>query len=169
MSLQTVTIEVPHADVDAALLQILEERLRLLLAQVEEGDSEVAVVLTDDASIQQLNRDYREVDAATDVLSFPMREGEEDLELVGAMLGDIVISVATAQRNLLTGGHDRRVAAELGESGPLVWGLTEELSFLMIHGLLHLLGHDHAEPEEEQKMKAAELALMKPFLRLKSG
>lgn len=109
------------------------------------------VVLTVDAEIQQLNRDFRHTDRATDVLSFPMLEGEGS-EFVGDLLGDIVISVETAARQADEGRHRERVAtAEHGD-----WTLEDELVFLVIHGLLHLLGHDHYDPEEDAEMRAEE-------------
>jgi probable rRNA maturation factor len=91
-------------------------------------------VLCDDGFIQPLNQQWRGKDQATDVLSFPLEEP--------ACLGDVVVSVETARR---------RVTEE--------WPLEDEVLFLLIHGLLHLLGHDHEEAEERAVMEAAEQAL----------
>ena len=100
------------------------------------GRYELSVVLTDDAGIRQLNLDHRGIDAATDVLSFGQRDG--DLPLPPAApanaplaLGDVVISLETARRQVAGEGR-RSVAATLTE--------------LLIHGALHLLGHDHDDP-----------------------
>lgn len=117
-------------------------------------EAEATVVLTDDQEIQSLNRDYREVDAPTDVLAFSMLEGE-DAEFVGDLLGDVIISVETADRQAQTQEHQRRLAEP--EAAP--WTLDDEIAFLAIHGLLHLLGHDHAEPDEETEMRAEEQRL----------
>ncbi|MCB0330368.1 MAG: rRNA maturation RNase YbeY [Bdellovibrionales bacterium] len=90
---------------------------------------QVSVVLTDDNEIQNLNREYRNKDKPTDVLSFSQLDItlEEEGPLLGESLGDIVISVETAERQ----------AKEQGVS------LQEELSRLLVHGLLHLFGYDH--------------------------
>jgi probable rRNA maturation factor len=97
---------------------------------------DVELLLTTNAEIQKLNKKYRQKDEATDVLSFPMEDEES--------LGQIVISVdkATAQ------------AKELNQT------LEEELKFLFAHGLLHLLGHDHKTPEDEEKMLAETYKLL---------
>jgi probable rRNA maturation factor len=100
------------------------------------GESlELSLLLTDDAGIRPLNARWRDTDAATDVLSFPLEEGP--------MLGDVVISVETAARRR---DGDR-------------WRLEDELLFLLLHGVLHLLGHDHHVEEERQAMEAAEQRL----------
>lgn len=116
-----------------------------------EGDG--SVLLTDDGEIRELNHAWRGVDAPTDVLSFAVREGE-GAEFVGALLGDVVVSLETAARMVASGEHRERVCAELGTDAP--WELEHEVVFLMIHGVLHLLGHDHAEPQEEARMRALE-------------
>ncbi len=111
---------------------------RLLRAENCEDNVEASVLLTDDEYMTQLNRSYRHVDGPTDVLSFPQVE-PTDAHLVDVqenLLGDVVISVETA----------RRQAEERGHS------LDEEIDILLAHGLLHLLGYDHAEPEKEKKM-----------------
>ncbi len=99
---------------------------------------EISLLITDDETVRELNRNFRGKDKATDVLSFPM--GEDD------MLGDIVISADTAKRQ----------AAEAGIP------LERETAFLYIHGMLHLLGYDHETgPEEEREM----FALQEDILR----
>lgn len=95
-----------------------------------DAQGEVALLVTDDAGIHRMNREFRGIDRATDVLSFPA--GEED----GGFLGDIAISLERA----------RAQAAEYGHS------LARELSFLAVHGTLHLLGYDHIEEGERAEM-----------------
>ncbi|MEW6235965.1 MAG: rRNA maturation RNase YbeY [Candidatus Omnitrophota bacterium] len=109
-------------DVD---LERHERFARLLLEAASERDGELSVALVDDAAIQELNLRYRGVDAPTDVLSFSLREGEP----VGLShaLGDIVVSVETAER----------------QSGRFGHSLAEEIDELLFHGFLHLLGCDH--------------------------
>lgn len=111
------------------------------------------VLLTDDDEIRDLNRDFRGINKATDVLSFALREAE-DAHVVPDILGDIAISVEYAQRLVTSRRHQRRVCQELG--GELDWDLRHEVLFLQVHGLLHLLGFDHATRSEERAMKARE-------------
>ncbi len=102
---------------------------------------EVSVLLTDDADIRQLNRDYRGIDTPTDVLAFAMREGE-DPDINPILLGDLVISLETAARQ--TGTKD-------GLSG-MRGSLETEAALLAVHGVLHLLGYDHQTQEESTTM-----------------
>ena len=98
-------------------------------------DCEVSILLTDDAEIQVLNHQYRHIDKPTDVLAFAMREGVGG-DLNPQLLGDLVISVPTAQRQSIAHGHS----------------LDIELAILSVHGTLHLLGYDHQTPEEAEIM-----------------
>lgn len=102
-------------------------------------DAELAILLVDESAMEQLHVQWMDEPGPTDVLSFPMdelRPGSEDAPTAPGLLGDIVLcpQVATAQAK--TAGHS----------------LLEELLLLTTHGLLHLLGFDHAEPEEEKEM-----------------
>ena len=117
---------------------------QLLQAEGRGEDTEVSILLTDDEYIRILNRDYREIDAPTDVLSFSQVEGEE-IAGDGNLLGDIVISVETAQRQAKEQGHS----------------LEEEMRMLLAHGLLHLLGYDHAEPDDERVMFERQAELLR--------
>ena len=107
------------------------------------GQVELGVVLADDAFVRTLNRDYRGQDRATDVLSFPVHEPprldahEAEMPL---MLGDVVLARETVQRDSALAGV----------------GLADRVSHLVIHGVLHLLGHDHDEPGAERRMRALE-------------
>lgn len=112
-------------------------------------NSEVSLLLTSDREIQYLNKVYRDKDTPTDVLSFSMSEGLDSFtdndEIDDFLLGDIVISIETAQRN-----------AELAEIS-----LMQEINILITHGLLHLLGYDHNSDEEFDKMKNEEDRILK--------
>lgn len=135
--------EVASAVDEAALVAMIE---RVLLEDgVDEGAS-LALVLSDDTLLRELNLRHREVDAPTDVLSFPAAEGEDfpTPEDEPAFLGDIVVSVESVARQ----------AVEVG----LATG--EELAHVVLHGLLHLLGYDHEEADEEAVMKAREEAVL---------
>ena len=102
---------------------------------------EVSVLLTDDIDMRQLNREYRGVDAPTDVLAFSMREGE-DRDVNPGLLGDLVVSLETAARQASTMD---------GLSG-IDGNLETETALLTVHGMLHLLGYDHQTQEEAKIM-----------------
>ena len=110
-------------------------------------DAEVSVTLTDDAHIHVLNRDYRGVDRSTDVLSFALAESEEP-EVIGAetgeVLGDLVISLERVEAQAKEYGHTQ----------------LRELSFLAVHGMLHLLGYDHIEETERLEMEEEQRHVM---------
>lgn len=127
----------------------LRTRIRVALGAVSRSRSSVTLVLTDDAEIRRLNRDFRKHDRATDVLSFQQLElaGIEDPAGVGVHLGDVVISVPTARR---------RAAGKR---------LVSELERLAIHGLCHLFGYDHQRPRDAEIMFALERRLRRLPLR----
>lgn len=92
-------------------------------------------MLVDDDQIHELNRSWRNIDRPTDVLSFPMQEGDFG-SVNPSMLGDIVISIPTASRQAKAAGRT----------------LEQEVAMLLAHGLLHLLGHDHDTRAKEKLM-----------------
>ncbi|MFZ2097490.1 MAG: rRNA maturation RNase YbeY [Anaerolineales bacterium] len=98
----------------------------------------LTIVIGNDALLRRLNRQYRQVDSPTDVLSFPSGEVDPDTSIV--YLGDIIISLPRALEQATTEGH------------PLV----EELQLLVVHGTLHLLGYDHIETTDKLKMQSAQ-------------
>jgi probable rRNA maturation factor len=108
--------------------------------------AELSVVLTDDATIQQLNKAYRATDGPTDVLSFSQAEGEAFAVPDGETphLGDVIISVDTAR-------------SQAGEFG---LPLQDEIAHLLVHGILHLLGYDHEDADDESVMRAHEDAIL---------
>jgi probable rRNA maturation factor len=122
----------------------------------------VTVVLTDDEELADLNREHMGVDGATDVLSFPMLPPEAFARrsarpspsgAVRTHVGDIAISVERAVEQAEQGVG--------GQTGDVRWSPSDELRLLVTHGTLHLCGFDHAEPEEEQAMRALERRLLK--------
>ena len=98
---------------------------------------EVSILLTNDEEIQNLNRDYRGMNRPTDVLSFALREGE-GARFAGDELGDLVVSMETAERQA------RRAKR----------GVIDEVTMLLAHGLLHLLGWDHQTRAEDARMRS---------------
>ncbi len=109
-----------------------------LTHQVAPPGAEISIVITDNAQLQQLNSQFRGVDAPTDVLSFPADASDPDTG--NPYLGDVLISCPKAAAQAAQGGHT----------------LAAELQLLTVHGTLHLLGHDHAEPDEKARMWAAQ-------------
>lgn len=107
---------------------------------------ELGIVISDDETLRRLNRDYAGEDEVTDVLSFSLGEGEASPSPLDGLsrLGEVVIAYPTAQRQAAQQGHSPE----------------REVAQLLIHGVLHLLGYDHAEPEDEQRMRAKEEALL---------
>jgi probable rRNA maturation factor len=123
----------------------LKRTVETLLAAVGEKGSSVSLTLVRDPAIRAINREHRGKDAPTDVLSFPLLDDPSDVSPEGTerLLGDIVVSVDTAARQ--AADYDATVAAEVDR--------------LLIHGVLHLMGHDHMEPEERARMEAEERRL----------
>ncbi len=114
---------------------------------------EVSVLLTDDAGITHLNRDYRGIDAPTDVLAFAMQDGE-DADVNPNLLGDLVISLETASRQVETCDQFSATHSSLKTEMQLTTynSLETEVALLVVHGVLHLLGYDHQTPEEAAAM-----------------
>ena len=139
-----ITIESKY-DFPAALIERAAQAA--LANQRESLEVNLSVVLTDDRRLRKLNRDYLGIDAPTDVLSFPASESdgsETDPETGARYLGDILISVPYAAKGAKQAGHP----------------LESELQLLVVHGVLHLLGHDHARPREKAKMWKAQAEIL---------
>jgi probable rRNA maturation factor len=109
----------------------------------EAAAGELTVVLAGDAQLQALNRQYLGIDAPTDVLAFP--GSQPDPETGVLYLGDILISLAQAEAQARAAGHP----------------LESEVQLLVVHGVLHLLGHDHYESEAKSRMWAAQGAVLR--------
>ena len=118
---------------------------------------ELSVSIVDEAKIRELNKEFRDKDSSTDVLSFPQnsfhkpvtieKPFEDNPQPIPRSLGDIVLCPEVAEVN----------AQKIGQS------LDREVCFLMIHGLLHLCGHDHMEKDEEAKMLEQQRSIMASF------
>jgi probable rRNA maturation factor len=128
-------------------------------------DAELSLLLTDDDEIRELNAQFRQLDAPTDVLSFPLEDHVPTDGTWTGPLGDVVISLQTAARQAEAAEHQTRLAQTPGAAvadataPPPDWSLDDETLFLLVHGVLHLLGHDHAEPDEEALMRREERRL----------
>lgn len=123
-------------------LKIINEACR----QLEIDDKlELSCILVDDQKIHEINKEYRKIDRSTDVISFALEDSEQYyVEGMARSIGDIFISV----------DHAKMQAAEYGHS------LKREMCFLFTHGLLHLLGFDHMESEDEAKMIAMQKSIL---------
>jgi len=131
----------------------LERLARAILSDVGETSAELGIMLVGDQRMRGLNRRYRGKDRTTDVLAFAMRKAFtlHALRLTPDMLGDVVISVPTAWRQ----------AKEARRS------LDEELAWLLVHGILHLCGYDHARSEREaRRMHRRERMILRSIARL---
>ena len=114
-------------------------------------DAELAIVLVDEGAIEALHVQWMDEPGPTDVLSFPMdelRPGTDDAPTPPGLLGDIVLCPQVAETQALAAGHST----------------LDELLLLTTHGLLHLLGFDHAEPEEEREMFGLQRELLQGFV-----
>mgnify|MGYP000901518034 CR=1 FL=1 len=142
-----ITADVPGVN-DSQRAFIRKVIRTALAAEGVDFPCEVDVLLTDDEAIHQINRDMREVDRATDVLSFPLGEnGVYDVDENNGckMLGDIVISMERAQEQATLYGHP----------------LQREVAFLTVHSMLHLLGYDHENGGlEAMRMREKEEAVL---------
>ena len=132
-----------------------EEWVKRIAQQVLEAESmtppyEVSLVFTDSETVQRLNRDYRGVDEPTDVLAFhmlPQKEADSSFVLPPdgvTRLGEVIICYPQAVEQAEEQGHS----------------VEKELALLIIHGILHLLGYDHEQPEEEKRMREREEELL---------
>ncbi|MEE2785920.1 MAG: rRNA maturation RNase YbeY [Myxococcota bacterium] len=146
----------------------LRRRLNRLLSWLDLGACEVALLLTDDIEIAELNGAYRDKDGPTDVLSFAQFDPDDTVADGAIMhLGDIVVSLETAQRQADRGCLER-LRAPLEAYAPSrgafeAWSLESEVLFLALHGLLHLRGYDHIDETDARRMEAREAELM-PYI-----
>lgn len=144
----------------------VRRRAQKLLDLLGHAESDLVVVLTDDEEIHALNREWRQKDAPTDVLSFPQLDEDAPPLPDGApvALGDVVISLDTAARQVEEGCLPRLWSALGDAETPPAWGLMDEVTFLLLHGALHLIGHDHLEPAEAEEMFGREAELLPRLL-----
>jgi probable rRNA maturation factor len=132
-------------ELPADVLQMMEQVAKEALDRHDlPATAEVSLTLCDDQSIHALNKQWRDVDAPTDVLSFPLLDGQETQLIDEMPVGDIIISVERASAQAIEFGHS----------------LERELLYLFAHGMLHLLGYDHMEEEDRRMMREEEESLL---------
>lgn len=130
-----------------AMMNKIEEAAKVCLEmeQVDSNLAEISLTFVDMEEIQQLNREYRDTDSVTDVLSFPQFESKDEFPETGEIImGDVVICTEKAMLQ----------AEEFGHSP------EREIIYLFTHSLLHLMGYDHMEEDEKQIMRQKEEAVM---------
>lgn len=151
IQINNLQTKAPVAD---RLTGLLDQVMQYGLASYQKEAAELSIILVDDAYIQNLNLQYRGLDQPTDVLSFAMMDEQPGTPVLNQsqpelpeLLGDIFISVERAVEQAQNYGHS----------------LEREICYLAIHGLLHLLGFEHHEPEETEEMRLAEEAILAKY------
>ncbi len=141
----TILITLRPAFASSLADSFLEAIARTALTCESVPAAELGILLTDDDEIQALNREYAAEDSSTDVLAFSLQEGEEFAQPDDVLrLGEVIISYPTAERQARAAGRTTE----------------QEIAHLLVHGVLHLLGYDHAEGEEEQRMRGREVEIL---------
>lgn len=133
----------PEVQIDERIESVVRKAAERVLLMERSEDCEVSIFFTDDTEIHRLNKLYRYVDRPTDVLAFAMREGV-DGELNQEMLGDVVISLTRVEQQAKTYGHSFDV----------------EMSLLVAHGILHLLGYDHEQDNDTLVMQRKQTEIL---------
>lgn len=123
-------------DVEIDELKTIEELLNFVIKKEKLDNCLFNIIIVDNTYIHKLNKEYRGIDRPTDVISFALEDYKDDVTLDFRMLGDIYISLDKAKEQAMEYGHS----------------FLREICFLTIHGLLHLLGYDHMDKEEEEIM-----------------
>ena len=143
-----MTIEVIDESGHDLDVQGLSRLSRFVMDQMRvHPQAELCIKAVDEPTIAGLNEKWMEKEGPTDVLAFPMdelRPGLVNEELEEGMLGDLVLCPAVAERQAVTAGHST----------------NEEIELLTVHGILHLLGYDHAEPDEHKEMFGLQAQLL---------
>ena len=143
-----MTIEVIDESGHDLDVQGLSQLSRFVMDQMRvHPQAELCIKAVDEPTIAGLNEKWMEKEGPTDVLAFPMdelRPGLVNEELEEGMLGDLVLCPAVAERQAVTAGHST----------------NEEIELLTVHGILHLLGYDHAEPDEHKEMFGLQAQLL---------
>lgn len=120
--------------------------LMVLEREGPQGPVELGIVVAGDEEVRELNRLYRGLDSTTDVLSFALTEGDDFVAPPDGLthLGEVIISYPQAERQAQEGGKET----------------LQEVALLLVHGILHLLGQDHADRDQTRRMRAKEKALL---------
>ena len=128
-------------------LEYIKKLSDFILKSESVNNGIVNIILVDDDYIHEINKNYRKIDRVTDVISFALEEEETISFDFGRLLGDIYVCIPQMKRQAIEYSHSEK----------------RELSFLVVHGLLHLLGYDHMEKEEEKIMFARQELLLNEY------
>lgn len=128
-------------------LKKVEEFIKFVIEKESLQNCSFSIIITDNTFIHKLNKEYRNVDRPTDVISFALEDNKDFISGNIRLLGDVYISIDKAKEQAIEYGHS----------------LLRELSFLSIHGLLHLLGYDHMKKEDEEVMFKKQEDLLNEF------
>lgn len=128
-------------------LDVLEKYVKYVAEKLNISEAIFNIIMVDDKEIQELNRLYRGIDRKTDVITFALEDGDEFRNPELRVLGDIYISVPVAYEQAMVYGHSR----------------IREICFLATHGILHLLGYDHMEEDEEKIMFSLQEELLSDY------
>ena len=123
----------------------IRTKAKLILDALDCHDAELSILIVDDEQIEELNRNYLNRSGPTNVIAFPMCEGEFS-HINPQLLGDVVISIATAQKEAETAGSS----------------LENRFDELLVHGILHLMGYDHEQTEEQAKQMWEKALVLDP-------
>ena len=121
-----------------------EKYINNIVISAYNNPCEISITFTDNEGIRSVNNETRGIDSETDVLSFPMFDGVVDTDMETS-LGDILLSLEKAEQQSYTFGHS----------------LEREVAFLVAHSVLHLIGYDHIEEDEEREMRSKQRGIMK--------
>ena len=140
--LYTIHIQIDEDFSGDVSAKTLREAARAALGHQGATSGSLSIAISDDDSLQTFNRQFLDHDTPTDVLSFPSESDDPDDE--GRYFGDLAISYPRAHAQAMAGGHSAEA----------------ELQLLTVHGVLHLLGHDHATEDEKAKMWQAQAEIL---------
>lgn len=142
----TIHLHVRSSDKDQIDKKVLIQAAQAVLDVLNRNeDQEVSIIITDDEQLRQLNRSFRGSDETTDVLAFPMAQVDPDSGKL--YLGDILISLEQAKAQAMLHGNS----------------LKDELQLLVVHGTLHLLGYDHVDPVDKDRMWEAQEKILRRY------
>lgn len=136
-----------NSEIEVLELDVLKNYVKYVSKKLDIESAIFNIILVDDEEIQELNKNYRGIDRKTDVITFALEDGDGFKNPEVRVLGDIYISIPVAYLQAENYGHSR----------------IREICFLATHGILHLLGYDHMNEEDEKKMFSLQEECLKEY------